>query len=147
MIQTFVIPMRFLGRNESEKLSRSHWSKANEVKHDETEAAMLYAKKAGIKPYDGPVDVLVVFDEQVRFFKNGKRKKSRDADNVQSAVKPIIDGLVKAGVITDDCPEVVRRVIPAVLYTTDEPKVTVVIDNYKAVRKVTFPPVELPDGR
>lgn len=144
--QTFEIPGRFLGRNEAERLARSHWSKASEVKREETDTAMLYAKQAGIKPVTGPVEVSIVFNEEVKFFKNGKLKKPRDVDNIQSAVKPILDGLVKAGIFPDDGPEWVRRVIPVVRYVRDNPHITVTILAYEPFRRVFYQPVNVPEN-
>ena len=145
--QKFTIPGRFLGRNESERLARAHWAKANEVKREETDTTMLYAKQAGIKPVDGPVDVAVLFAEEVRFFKNGKRKPLRDADNIQAAVKSILDGLVKAGVMPDDSPDWVRRVIPTVKYVRDNPHITVIVMDYEEERHVVYPPVFVPESK
>lgn len=145
--QKFTIPGRFLGRNESERLARSHWAKANKVKREETETVSLYARQAGIKPVEGPVDVSVVFAEEVRFFKNGNRKPVRDVDNIQSAVKPILDGLVEAGVLPNDSPEWVRRVIPNVKYVKKDPHITVAIMDYEEERHVVYPPVFVPEGR
>jgi len=147
MMQVYRIPGKFLGRNESEKLARSHWAKANEIKRDETEASMLYAKQAGLEPVSGPVDLLVMFREQVEFYKNGRPKKMRDVDNVISALKPILDGLTKAGVLPDDGPKWVRRVIPSVQYAEDDPHITVAITDYLPERTVTFLPVELPGDK
>ena len=146
MSQTFEIPGRFLGRNEAEKLARTHWSKANDVKREETDAVMLCAKQAGLKPVEGPVDVSVVFCEEVRFFKNGKRKKPRDVDNIHIGEKPILDGLVKAGVIPDDGPDWVKRVIPVVKYVRDNPHITVTVMDYEPFRRVAYPPVDMPES-
>jgi len=144
-VQTFEIPGRFLGRNEAERLARSHWSKANEVKREETETAMLYAKQAGLNPVQGPVDVSIVFCEQVKFYRNGRRKELRDVDNVYGAAKPILDGLVKAGILPDDNPEWVRRVLPTVKYVTEDPHITVSIMQYEPNRRVTYTPVPIPE--
>ena len=144
--QTFEIPGRFLGRNEAERLARSHWSKASEVKREETETVMLYARKAGIKPVMKPVEVSIVFSEEVKFYKNGKRKKIRDVDNVMGACKPILDGLVKANVLPDDNPDWVRRVIPVVKYVRNGPHITVTIMEYEPFRRVVYPPVNVPES-
>lgn len=106
---------------------------------------MLYAKQAGIRPATGPIEVSIVFNEQVGFFKNGKRKKPRDVDNIQSAVKPILDGLVKAGVMPDDGPDWVRRVIPIVKYVRSDPHITVTILKYEPFRRVFYQPVNVPE--
>lgn len=142
--QVFTIPGRMLGRNEREELARAHWSKAAREKRRETEYAMECIRSAGIKPADGPVDVSIVFNEQVGFFKNGKRKKPRDVDNIADAQKPILDALVKCGIVEDDGPDFVRRVIPVVKYTTEDPYIKVLIMDYEPRRRVTYVPVEVP---
>lgn len=144
--QRFRIDGAYIGRNEAEKLARSHWSRASEVKRDETENAMLCAKGAGLKPVDGPVDVMVEFCEQVKFTKRGKRKKPRDCDNVQGAVKPILDGLVSAGVLPDDGPDWVKRVLPVVRYVRDDPHITVAVMPYSPRRTITYLPVNVPES-
>ncbi len=145
-VQRFRIDGAYLGRNESERLARSHWSRANEVKRDETETAMWCAKEAGLRPVTYPVDVLVEFSEQVKFYKNGNRKKPRDADNVQGAIKSIVDGLVKAGIVKDDGPDYVKRVIPIVRYVREDPHITVVVAKYKPRRTLTYLPVVVPES-
>lgn len=144
--QKFRIDGAYLGRNESERLARSHWSKANAVKRDETDMAMWCAKEAGLKPVDGPVEIMLEFNEEVKFYKNGRRKKLRDCDNVQGAAKPIIDGLVKAGVIPDDGPVWVRRVLPVVRFVRSDPHITVVVMPYKPRRTLTYLPVVIPES-
>jgi len=140
----FEIPGKFIGRNEAERLARSHWSKANEVKRDETQTAMLYARQSGIGPVDGPVDVCVAFREMVSLDADGNLKRPRDADNVMAGCKPVLDGMVKAGIFQDDGPKWVRRVIPVVRYVLDGPRITVAVMPYEPARVVTYPPVDLP---
>ena len=147
MMQVYRIPGKFLGRNETERLARSHWAKASEVKRDETDASMLYAKQAGLEPISGPVDVFILYREQIEFYKNGRPKKLRDVDNVIGASKPILDGLTRAGILPDDGPEWVRRVIQHVQYAEDDPHITVVLDDYRPERTVKFLPVELPGDK
>lgn len=144
--QKFRIDGAYLGRNEEERLARSHWSKANEVKRDETEMAAWCAKEAGLKRVTYPVDVLIEFSEQVRFYKNGNRKKPRDCDNVQGAIKPIVDGLVRAGIVQDDGPDYVKRVIPIVRYVKEDPHITVAVMKYTPKRTITYLPVNVPES-
>lgn len=146
MNQTFEIPGRFLGRNETEKLARTHYTKAAEAKKDETELAMDYAKKAKLRRVTVPSEVAIIFVEQIRYFKNGKAKKLRDVDNVMGAAKPILDGLVAAGVLPDDGPYWVRRVIPTVKYEPDNPHVTVSVMDYEPYRIVYYQPVNVPES-
>lgn len=144
MMRSYTIPGRMMGRNESERLAREHWSKANEVKRDETRLSETYARAAGIGPWQGPVDVVVIFAEKVELTKRGKPKKPRDADNIQGAEKAIVDGIVKAGIVPDDGPAHVRRVIPIVKYVEDDPHITVAISDYSPTLTITYPPVEIP---
>lgn len=143
--QKFTIPGMTLGRNEMELLARSHWSKASKEKKLETEYAMACIKSAKVKPVETPCEVTVVFVEQVTFFKNGKRKKLHDVDNRIAGLKPILDALVRCGIIPDDGPEFVRRVIPIVKYTTGKPYIKVAIMPYEPHRRVTFAPVDIPE--
>ncbi len=139
----FVIEGKLLGRNERESLARSHWAKASAEKKRETELVAYLASK--LSPINEPCEVSIIYHEQVSFFKNGKRKKLRDVDNIHDGAKPILDGLVKAGIIPDDSPEWVRRVIPSVQYVTDNPHITVAVMGYEPNRAVHFPPVEIPE--
>lgn len=140
-VQTFVIDGKLLGRNEREYLARSHWAKANAEKKRETELAAWAAKQAGLKPIDRPCEVSIIYREQDQHYKNGKRKKRRDVDNVQDGCKPILDGLVRAGILPDDSPEWVRRVIPTVIYGDVEPHITVALMDYEPNRVIHFTPV------
>lgn len=148
MIQKYTIPGRFLTRNESEKLSRTHWSRANEVKRDETERSCLHAMAAGLVPMTGPVDVTVIFTEKAERYKKGTLKKLHDVDNVHGGEKAVIDGLVKAGVVPDDGPEWVRRAIPVVRFSEDEEAhITVVVADYSPELTIRFPPVDIPEEK
>lgn len=128
-----------------EELARSHWSKASREKRRETEFAMECIRAAKVKPVDTPCEVTVMFAEQVTFFKNGRRRKLHDIDNRIAGVKPILDALVRCGIIPDDGPEFVRRVIPIVKYTTGRPYIKVALMPYEPRRRVTFAPVEIPE--
>ena len=147
MRQVFTIQGAFSTRNEGEALARTHWSKAARLKKEETARAVAAAKGAHLSPVDGPVDIGIIFHEQVRFFRNGKRRKLHDVDNWFYGTKPILDGLVEAGILPDDGPDWVRRVLPVVAYTLGEPWVTVTIMDYKESRTVTYPPATIPERR
>lgn len=84
------------------QLIRMHWAQvAKEKKRWRT---MTYYQARSLRPQTPyrHVELTVV------------RGSSRgtDLDNVLAAVKPIIDGLVDAGILADDCPKVVQRIIP-----------------------------------
>lgn len=142
--QSFTIPGRMLGRNEREDLARTHWAKASKAKKRETEEVERCIRAAGIEPAAGPVEVSIVFSERVEFYKNGTRKKPRDVDNVADAQKPILDALVNCGIVPDDGPDYVKRVLPVVKYTKGEPHITVAVLDYEPWRRVTYPPVNVP---
>lgn len=144
-VQKFTVPGMTLGRNELEALARAHWSKAAKAKRDETKLVCACIRKAGIKPMETPCEVTVVFAEQVTFYKNGRRRKLHDVDNRMAGVKPVLDALVKCGIIPDDGPEHVRRVIPIVKYTCGKPYIRVALMPYEPHRRVTFAPVEIPE--
>lgn len=58
------------------------------------------------------------------------RNARRDPHNYVATVKPIVDGLVKAGVWPDDTPEYVRTVEPSLLVTRGTDLDVIVLLNY-----------------
>lgn len=89
---TFFIPHRFPGLNEVIGENRKHWSSGSKQKKELTELAELYARKNGRK-FTKPVEVNFLYLEPNRM---------RDPDNIISAKKFILDGMVKAGMLTGD---------------------------------------------
>lgn len=145
--QKFTIPGAFLTRNDGEKLARAHWAKAAKAKKEETERAAAAIKGARLTPVSRPCEVTMIFHEQLRYYKNGRLRKLHDVDNWFYGTKPILDALVNEGILEDDDPFHVRRVIPVVHYTEREPYVTVAIMDYVPRRRITFAPVDIPDRR
>ena len=45
-----------------------------------------------------------------------KTRTRRDADNIVPTLKAMCDGLVDAGVVTDDVPELMDKVMPRIVY-------------------------------
>ena len=146
MIQRFDIPGRMLGRNERERLARTHWRKANDAKQEETDMVAMHAKAAKLERVKVPSEVVIIYHELAQFYKNGNLKPLRDVDNVSDAQKPILDGLVRAGVLPDDNPYWVRRVIPSVKYVRENPRITVTVMDYEPYRIVYYQPVTVPES-
>lgn len=84
--------IRDVSRNASH--GGSHHPKAAAVA-TLVEQVQWHAKQLGAPQADGPVDVRVV--------QRSRTGHHRDSDNVSGPAKAIIDGLVKAGVLVDDC--------------------------------------------
>src|SRR5690554_5471579 len=45
-------------------------------------------------------------------------KRRRDADNIVPTLKAMCDGLVDAGIVADDTPDLMEKVMPVIYYTT-----------------------------
>lgn len=93
----FTISGRLPSLNEYTLANRSHWSRGAKMK-SEVEAHILWeiraARNAGtLRPVDGPVEVYIYWHES---------DMRRDADNIQSAKKFIMDALQTAGIIPND---------------------------------------------
>lgn len=54
-----------------------------------------------------------------------KTKRKRDADNAVSMLKSMYDGIVAAGVVTDDTPEIMMREWPVFDFDKDQPRMEV----------------------
>ena len=85
-----VIPGELPGMNEIIAAAKSHYMQYRDMKKDNTELVTWVAKKVPKKEK--------VFLEITWYCKN----KKRDPDNIAAAVKFIWDGLVQAGVISND---------------------------------------------
>lgn len=138
MSQRFTVPGRLMGRNEHDYLNRSHWSNGKRAKEAEQERVMWAIRKAGIEPFDGPVEIGVNYIEERK--RNGRM---RDVDNIAGGGdKVILDALVSCGVIPDDGPRVVRNVYHWFGYNAKNPRVEVEVMDYNpAGRTITYPPI------
>ncbi|MBX9032643.1 RusA family crossover junction endodeoxyribonuclease [Gordonibacter massiliensis (ex Traore et al. 2017)] len=98
MKQVFTIPGRLDGLNEYTASCRSHAQVGARVKRRNQEAVCWAIKAARLKPMETPVNV------RITWFEKPKRKGAmmRDRDNIQFAVKFILDALVEMGIIPDD---------------------------------------------
>jgi crossover junction endodeoxyribonuclease RusA len=80
---------------------RHHWRSAAKIAADLRQVGALASR--GITPVTGPVDVVVTVSYPDR--------RRRDAPNLWPTVKPLIDGMVDAGVLPDDSDAQVRRTV------------------------------------
>lgn len=90
--QKLFIPERFPGLNELVGENRKHWSKGAAMKSQYTMITKVAAKKH-LKPVQNPINI---------GWKWYEPNNLRDPDNITSAKKFILDGLVAAGIIPDD---------------------------------------------
>lgn len=95
------IDYRLPGYNDHENKARSHWSKAAEEKKTHTEAIMWLCKAQKLQPINGKVDIDILW---------GMKNDCRDPDNVYSAQKYLLDGLVLAGILEGDTKRYIGRI-------------------------------------
>lgn len=98
MKQKFEISGRLDGCNEYTNACRSHAQLGARLKRQNQEKVCWAIKAAHLSPMEPPVNV------RITWFEKPKRKGSRmrDRDNIQFAVKFVLDALVEMGVIKDD---------------------------------------------
>ena len=98
MIQTLTIPGEFPTLNSVLAATKRHWSLYSTTKRQMTTKASYIAKR-NLRPIDGPVDLE---------FEWTAKSKRIDPDNISHGAKYVIDGLVQAGILSDDSRKVVR---------------------------------------
>lgn len=111
-----IITGRLPGRNEAENAARTHWARGAKLKKEATELVAWECKTQHVQKIDGEVIVEVTFYE---------RDRRRDADNVLGGLKYILDGLVVAGVLTDDSRKYVELKINPVEVDKTDPRIEV----------------------
>lgn len=104
MNQQFEIPFGLPGMNQVNAANRTNPYVGAKLKRDVDAGICTVIRAAGIQPVRFPCIVHMTFMEPGR----------RDADNVESAKKFILDALVKSGVIVNDNP---KHVIGAPSFT------------------------------
>lgn len=70
------------------------------------ETACVLAKAANLKYLSPPVEVTLHYQP--------RDKRRRDADNLVAPLKALCDGLVDAGVVEDDTPEYMMKMMPVI---------------------------------
>ncbi len=93
MVQSFTVPGRLPGLNEYTYECRCNPRSGARMKREAEEAVMWAARAAHLKRMRPPVHVHVSYYEP---------NKRRDKDNVYTAIKFILDALVKIGVLGND---------------------------------------------
>lgn len=98
MRQTFEVSGRLAGLNEYTRACRTHRQLGAKMKRENQDAVLLAIKEAHLKPMMTPVNV------RIAWYEKPKRKgaRMRDRDNIQFAVKFILDALVEMQIIPDD---------------------------------------------
>jgi len=96
-----IVFVPYLGPSTNAIYAGIHWSRRKKAKDDALKATM--AAVAGMTPMTRQVDL--VFRPRL-----GKGHRKRDTSNNSMTAKLIEDALVKAGILSDDTEQYVRRV-------------------------------------
>jgi crossover junction endodeoxyribonuclease RusA len=91
---------------------RLHWAKKAALTKQVRAASFYAAKSAGVLRCD-KVRVTLTW-----FVRTTTR---RDADNVVPTLKALCDGLVDAGIVSDDTPDQMVKVMPVIVYRPNQP--------------------------
>lgn len=92
------IPFTLPGLNAVNSANRSNPYMGAKLKRQTDQRIMQVIRSAGLRPVKYPCIVHMLFEEPTR---------RRDADNVESAKKFILDALVQSGVLQGDSPRYV----------------------------------------
>lgn len=127
MRQSIVIPGRLPGLNEYTESNRRNPYAGAKVKAELTEHCqayfMEYLNIGLMKPIRNTVDIDIWWYEQ---------NDRRDPDNIYSALKFVLDGAVKAGVLPDDNRKYVRDISHHVRTDKEDPRIEI---TFSEVRK------------
>lgn len=118
MRASFTIPGRFPSLNEYVDAERSHRLAAASMKRRHTDRVCQRAQDCDVPTFKGPVFV------EVDWYEANRR---RDPDNVNFAIKFVLDGLVRAGVIANDTQRHILGIEHRVLVDRERPRVHVTI--------------------
>ena len=118
MNEKLIIPGELPGLNEIIAMSKEHWAKYAEEKHNRTEE-IAYLAKSQIKRKYKKVDLIFTW-----YCKN----KKRDKDNIIAGQKFILDGLVAAGVIENDGWRQVGNILHYFEVDNKNPRVEILIE-------------------
>ncbi len=121
MAEKLVIPGELPGLNEIIAISKEHWAKYAEEKHNRTEE-IAYLTRSQIKKKYKKVDLI---------FNWYCKDKRRDKDNIIAGQKFIIDGLVKAGVIENDGWKQIGNIFHFFEVDSENPRVEIIIKGVK----------------
>lgn len=120
MRQTFFIPGRFAGQNETNNANRTHWAAGAKAKKVEQQTIMWAIKSARLAPVENyPVTVRFLWKEPNR---------RRDPDNIVSAKKVILDALVQEGILRKDGWDEIAQFVESWAVDKKDPGVAVMIE-------------------
>lgn len=118
--QFFTIKGKFPGLNEYVDACRKNRHVGARMKREQQRRVTDAITEYGIKPMDAPVDVYILWCEP---------NKRRDKDNVRFAIKFILDGLVEAGIISDDKWDNISYLDDGYTVDRDNPRVVVFLNS------------------
>ena len=113
-----ILPGKWPSLNDYIQAERSHRMKAAEMKRQYTDFVFYSAFNAHVQRVTKPVRVHFIW------YSINRRM---DTDNIRWC-KPILDGLVKAGVLPNDSQSWVREISDTFLVDKDNPRVEVEIE-------------------
>lgn len=108
----------FPGLNEYTRKNRANWRAGKNMKEKYTQMVAWEAKGQHLSAWHKPVKILFSWYEE---------DNRRDLDNIFSAKKFILDGLVEAGVIPDDGQKYVRGLRDEIFIDPRAPRVEIEI--------------------
>lgn len=118
--QVFTIKGKFPGVNEYVDACRKNKHVGARMKREQQRRVTDAITEYGIKPMETPVDVYIRWHEP---------NKKRDKDNVRFAIKFILDGLVEAGIISNDKWKNISDLGDDYLVDRDNPRVVVFLNS------------------
>lgn len=118
MTATFSIKGTLPGLNEVTRANRTHWSVGAKLKLEAEKRIGWYIREAKLEPVKAPVHVEIAWYEPNR---------RRDVDNITSAVKFVLDALVREGVLQDDSQRWVRAIAHFICIDHEHPRVVVTL--------------------
>lgn len=106
MQQTFTMPLSF-SRPPLNQNDRMHWAKKARIVKAARFESRMRAKSMRLPAAKNSITV--------QFCYQPRDNRRRDPGNLTATSKPIVDGLVDAGIVPDDCPPYVRELMPEIL--------------------------------
>lgn len=105
MQHEYIMPLSFQ-RPPLNQNDRMHWAKKARIVKSMRHESMVRARAARLKPKPRIT---------VQFCYQPRDNRRRDPGNLTASSKPLVDGLVDAGIVPDDCPPYVRELMPEIL--------------------------------
>lgn len=119
----FEIKGRMIGLNEYTNACRTNPYKANKLKHEQ-QAMVEQAFLSDLRHFNEKVTKYPC-SVKITWYEPNKR---RDVDNIQFAIKFILDALVNVGFLEDDSQKYVTSVSHEVKVDKENPRIEVVVE-------------------